>query len=130
MLCWIGWSETAWTPSGFKGWTTGKRPSLYQRLRYVSQVGAAPVLEQTPLMLAPVAEAAPVAAALVVSTSHGSVIAMRPRRSSLMPPSRTTVGTDRIASSEVRMMMGSIRIANAKAAEKAEKCLSGATKSV
>jgi hypothetical protein len=23
---WLGWSETAWTPSGFVGWTTGKKP--------------------------------------------------------------------------------------------------------
>lgn len=23
---WIGWRETAWTPSGFEGWTTGKKP--------------------------------------------------------------------------------------------------------
>jgi hypothetical protein len=31
---WFGWGETRWTPSGFQGWTTGKRPSLYQRLRH------------------------------------------------------------------------------------------------
>ncbi len=31
---WFGWGETPWTPSGFQGWTTGKRPSLYQRLRH------------------------------------------------------------------------------------------------
>ncbi len=31
---WLGWGETRWTPSGFQGWTSGKRPSLYQRLRY------------------------------------------------------------------------------------------------
>lgn len=23
---WFGWTETAWTPSGFEGWTTGKKP--------------------------------------------------------------------------------------------------------
>jgi hypothetical protein len=23
---WFGWSETPWTPSGFEGWTTGKKP--------------------------------------------------------------------------------------------------------
>ena len=23
---WLGWSETPWTPSGYEGWTTGKRP--------------------------------------------------------------------------------------------------------
>lgn len=24
-LFWLGWGETAWTPSGYEGWTTGKR---------------------------------------------------------------------------------------------------------
>lgn len=23
---WLGWTETPWTPSGFEGWTTGKKP--------------------------------------------------------------------------------------------------------
>jgi hypothetical protein len=23
---WLGWGETRWTPSGFEGWTTGRRP--------------------------------------------------------------------------------------------------------
>ena len=23
---WVGWTETRWTPSGFEGWTTGKKP--------------------------------------------------------------------------------------------------------
>jgi hypothetical protein len=23
---WLGWGETAWTPSGYDGWTTGKKP--------------------------------------------------------------------------------------------------------
>jgi hypothetical protein len=23
---WFGWGETRWTPSGFDGWTTGKKP--------------------------------------------------------------------------------------------------------
>lgn len=31
---WFGWSETAWTPSGYQGWTSGKKPTLYQRLRF------------------------------------------------------------------------------------------------
>lgn len=31
---WFGWGETPWTPSGYQGWTTGKRPSLYARLRF------------------------------------------------------------------------------------------------
>jgi hypothetical protein len=24
---WLGWSETPWTPSGYDGWTTGKKPN-------------------------------------------------------------------------------------------------------
>ena len=23
---WLGWRETPWTPSGYDGWTTGKKP--------------------------------------------------------------------------------------------------------
>lgn len=28
---WLGWNETAWTPSGYEGWTTGKRRVLKPR---------------------------------------------------------------------------------------------------
>lgn len=31
---WFGWGETAWTPSGFLGWTSGKKPTLRDRLRF------------------------------------------------------------------------------------------------
>lgn len=31
---WLGWGETSWTPSGFHGWTQGKRPTFLDRLRY------------------------------------------------------------------------------------------------
>jgi hypothetical protein len=31
---WFGWTETPWTPSGFEGWTTGKKPRyIVPRLR-------------------------------------------------------------------------------------------------
>ena len=43
-------------------------------------------------------------------------------------PSRTVCGTERIACSDVRTSSGSISIMNAKEAENAEKCFSGATK--
>ena len=33
-LFWFGWSETEWTPSGYEGWTSGKNPSLLERLRF------------------------------------------------------------------------------------------------
>jgi len=28
---WLGWSATPWTPSGFEGWTTGKKPRIFPR---------------------------------------------------------------------------------------------------
>ena len=37
-LFWFGWGETPWTPSGYQGWTSDKKPTLLQRLRF----GAAP----------------------------------------------------------------------------------------
>lgn len=54
---WLGWGETAWTPSGYKGWTTGKRPTLLERLRHgavASQAAAARASEPTrePALLA------------------------------------------------------------------------------
>jgi hypothetical protein len=30
---WLGWHETAWTPSGYDGWTTGKRRAIIPPLR-------------------------------------------------------------------------------------------------
>jgi hypothetical protein len=60
---WLGWGETPWTPSGYQGWTSGKRPSLYERLRF----GAAKpvVVEQPALHVQPVAVADPVVEAVV-----------------------------------------------------------------
>ncbi len=26
---WFGWTQTQWTPSGFEGWTTGKKPRIF-----------------------------------------------------------------------------------------------------
>ena len=43
-LFWLGWNETRWTPSGFHGWTTGKKPTLWQRMRH----GAEEVREVPP----------------------------------------------------------------------------------
>jgi len=65
-LFWFGWGETAWTPSGFQGWTTGKRPSLLARLRF----GAAP------------------APALVVARPSLRVAASNPSIRSIAPASR------------------------------------------
>ena len=46
-LFWFGWGETPWTPSGFAGWSSGKTPTLYERLRH----GAAVVSPSTSLTL-------------------------------------------------------------------------------
>jgi hypothetical protein len=38
---WLGWRETPWTPSGFEGWTTGKRRSILpSRIRAAKGDGA------------------------------------------------------------------------------------------
>lgn len=33
-LFWFGWGETPWTPSEYQGWTSGKRPTFRERLRW------------------------------------------------------------------------------------------------
>lgn len=39
---WLGWRETHWTPSGFDGWTTGKRPlAIVPRPRFDALVQSA-----------------------------------------------------------------------------------------
>jgi hypothetical protein len=40
---WIGWRATAWTPNGYEGWTTGKRPPMV-RVPAPAPAGA-PLLE-------------------------------------------------------------------------------------
>ena len=52
---WLGWGQTEWTPSGFEGWTTGKRPTMYARLRY----GAEPPAEAVGPVRRSVVEAGP-----------------------------------------------------------------------
>jgi hypothetical protein len=55
---WFGWGETAWTPSGYQGWTSGKTPTLAQRLRHgattTSDVPATAPVRQAPSTLEPV----------------------------------------------------------------------------
>ena len=82
-LFWFGWSETAWTPSGFQGWTTGKKPSFLTRLRF----GAA-LDKTTDAVVLPVAVARPILQARVASSNPS----VRPvvRRSSIAPSSVMT----------------------------------------
>jgi hypothetical protein len=44
-LFWLGWNETRWTPSGFLGWTTGKKPTLRDRLRHGAEETPVPAPE-------------------------------------------------------------------------------------
>jgi hypothetical protein len=45
---WFGWHETAYTPSGFEGWTSGKRRVLKPRVTEATVVtSAAPAMETT-----------------------------------------------------------------------------------
>lgn len=37
---WFGWTETPWTPSGFEGWTTGKKPRAIFPMPSVSELTA------------------------------------------------------------------------------------------
>ena len=46
---WFGWGETPWTPSGYQGWTSGKRPTLYQRLRHDARVAPPAVRTLAPV---------------------------------------------------------------------------------
>ncbi len=55
---WFGWSETPWTPSGYHGWTSGKKPTMLERLRFGAKTTpAAPLLSvaapQTPRVSSP-----------------------------------------------------------------------------
>lgn len=59
---WFGWGETVYTPSGFHGWTQGRRPTLFERLRY----GTALVPRHAAIVPAPEEHAA-----LVAVATHG-----------------------------------------------------------
>jgi hypothetical protein len=37
---WFGWTETPWTPSGFEGWTTGKKPRAIFPMPSVAEMKA------------------------------------------------------------------------------------------
>ena len=78
---WLGWGETPWTPSGFKGWTTGKRPSLYERLRHGAERPIAPAVEVA--AATPQVVAAPMLAEATYAAPRSSVVPMRPSRMSI-----------------------------------------------
>lgn len=114
---WFGWSETAWTPSGYQGWTSGKKPTMRDRLRFGAvRAGGSAAPASVPVIAAPalavsLVAAAPVAASVGVSRRSVraplSVIPASTRpgvvaRRSIAPaasiaPSSATCGTQRAA---------------------------------
>ena len=112
---WFGWTETAWTPSGFTGWTTGAKPrailplpsftSLLARIRPTPspalalvgetrvqlEASAAPEPELVP-SVAPVRAFAPAPLPSRAAAPNIAPVAnlaeFRARRASVPPPSR------------------------------------------
>ncbi len=81
---WFGWHETPYTPSGFEGWTTGKRRVLKARVAAVAIVPAAADIADVATVVTVVTAAA--GPALVASAAP--VVATRlsvPPRLSLVP---------------------------------------------
>lgn len=79
---WFGWTETPWTPSGFEGWTTGKkpraivpRPSLARLLGRLAPAAPAPA----PPTLAPASPPAATAHAAAAPPSAGPRLSLVPR---------------------------------------------------
>ena len=78
---WFGWLATKWTPNGFEGWTTGKKP----RAVFAWAALAAPaVVPSEPLPALP-------AAATASRMEEPTPISRRPGRPSLPPSQRFSV---------------------------------------
>lgn len=97
---WFGWTETPWTPSGFEGWTTGKRPrSIFAMPGLVADVADAtevpelvPAVASSALVIPersePVAAPATATVVPILAASHMARTSRRPaQRSSTIPPS-------------------------------------------
>lgn len=56
---WLGWHETSWTPSGFEGWTSGKRRVLKPRAVHAAPMPSRPKLSLVPPSNDGLAEPAP-----------------------------------------------------------------------
>ena len=107
-LFWFGWGETAWTPSEYQGWTSGKRPTLRGRLRWGAAAAAqraepalatapalagASALEMTPVLVASAPSLRPSLRPSVGSATRPSARpSMRPTRPSVRPSLRSTAG--------------------------------------
>jgi hypothetical protein len=75
---WAGWTETPWTPSGFEGWTTGKKPR---------SIVWGPALAPATVVAAPVAVLVAAEAAAVELSLPVAPQQPRARILSLVPPS-------------------------------------------
>lgn len=93
---WFGWYETELTPSGFDGWTTGKKRVMFPRKAAVAPAAPAapsapaPVAAPAPALAAPVV-AAPVAAPAAPVPALAASAASAALAASAAPPARDTV---------------------------------------
>ncbi|MCW5834785.1 MAG: hypothetical protein KIS78_20440 [Labilithrix sp.] len=94
---WLGWHETKWTPSGFEGWTTGKRRVLKPREVAPAAAVAPAAVAPAPVVVAAVAFAGatgPTKARL--SLVPGARVSLAPgARVSLMPGARVSASPER-----------------------------------
>jgi hypothetical protein len=79
-LFWFGWGETPWTPSGFEGWTSGKKPRAILPPLMRRNAPAEAASASTPIPAAEPANAVADLASIVAETAPVS------RRPSLVPP--------------------------------------------
>lgn len=84
---WFGWLDTKWTPNGFEGWTTGKKPRAILTWPWskTAQTAAAAVPAVAPA--APVVAPLTAAAEVVQESPRSQPIPIS-RRPSLVPSSR------------------------------------------
>ena len=92
---WLGWTETPWTPSGFEGWTTGKKPRAIFSWPSLAWLRALPEAAESAeratteaLRATASPEAAPVLAVQVLRPRPSLVPSARP---SLVPSARPSL---------------------------------------
>ncbi len=78
---WFGWHATEWTPSGFEGWTSGKKKRVL-----LPRVASTPAAAVPVVMPAPFAPVAPIAA-VAAEAPMALVASILPARHSLPPVS-------------------------------------------
>ena len=92
---WIGWGETHWTPSGYAGWTSNKKPTFYERLRFgaVSTTKALEIVAEASVAQAVVATVQVAIAEPAAAPAPSSVRAV----GSVPPPSLRSGQRDELA---------------------------------